>query len=310
MGCIVSSQRVEAATQRADVKDPIPLATPSTGTLAPAGRLTNLPNGARRLTMPSMVLGSTRRTSTADDLRSRRSSSVDRDRNSVGLSFFGRRASSRDSQPEAVSADPLNLGTDTHAAAAPTQWLVMLGERSAGKSTAIRQLKQMHDAPDAADASRFTREVHKYAVSLFKQVLTEATPCATHELTAIAERVKLLKRRAFITPAVAEDLKVLWNEPDILAVQGQLADLQLRKAVRHFASRLDELAAADYVPDSLDLFHVAMPTVGQQETRITSFPGGMALPIIEANIDFRRSAFQARTSARQVGYRHSRPALH
>ena len=198
--------------------------------------------------------------------------------------------------------DSLGLGTDSNAVGAPTQWLVVLGERGAGKTTLIRQLKVSHDGFDETEAARFSREVHKLVTFLFKQILLEVRMPDEHLMSA--ERVRNLKRRATITPEIAADLKIVWIHA---LAQDQPEDAQMRKAAGHFFDRLDDLASADFVPEALDLQHLAIPTVGQQETRIAGFPGDQ-ICIYESNAELRRSSmntiasgiFQGRASVRQA----------
>ena len=313
MGCVVSNGQPSKDESHQPAEAPAAALSEQTeGAKAGGQRMTrshsgSIPLPGRLVAMPSIARGS-RRFSSNENGKTRRSSAADR--LPSGLFFFGNRNSGRFSIPEnstvdpADKADPLDLGSETQAASAPTQWLVVLGERAAGKSTAIRQLKVMYDTIDAnAEATRYCRQVHMYAINIFKQVLREAMPFAIEEHNTIAERVIQLKRRALLTPAVAEDLKVLWTIPCVHTAKNNMSDLQARKAANHFALHLDELASNNYIPEALDLLHVPKPTVGQQDTRISSFPGG-EISLIETNAEFRRSAFQGRVSNRQVRCHH------
>ena len=199
---------------------------------------------------------------------------------------------------EGDKADPLGLGSESKAVGAPSEWLVVLGERGAGKSTLVRQLKFTYDGLEVTEARRFSREVHKLALMLFKKILDAAD--IPSELQEAAERIRQLKRRALITPDVCADLKPLLEQPQVQAVLDALEDQQARKAARHFASRLECLEEEEYTPDTLDLVHLAMPTVGQQETRVNGFPGNQ-ICVYESNQELRNSSqWQGRTSMRQV----------
>lgn len=188
-----------------------------------------------------------------------------------------------------ASNDPLGLGQESDVVAAPTQWLVVMGPRSSGKSTLIRQMKLAHDGSNVTEMLRFTREIHKVAIGLFKQVarLARESIC-NEEGKASADRLLAVRRRALITVEVASDVCLLWNCPEIEAAEDQLADAQARKACRHYVQRAEALAEPDYVPTALDLLHMPVPTLGQQETRIPSFPGG-PLSVFEMANDARSS---------------------
>lgn len=191
--------------------------------------------------------------------------------------------------------DPLGLGKESKAVSAPVQWLVVMGPKGTGKSTLIRQMKHANDGCDIAEALRFARETHKAALALFKQVVKEAEAALPDDLRPVTERLLALKRRAMITAEVAADVHALWEREEVRLAEEQLADARERKACRHFFERIDDLAEPDYVPASLDLLHLKVPTVGQQETRIQTFPGG-ALSLFEVSGETSRSSILFGTS--------------
>ena len=216
---------------------------------------------------------------------------------SGGFNPFGRNgASTRTSgTPEpGWNDDPLALGKDSQAAGAPEQWVVIMGPRGSGKSTLVRQLKLAHDGLDVTDATRFVREVHKYAQGLVKQVISDAIQqLRNHHMKSTAERVLALPRRALLTSADASDILALWQLAEVRDSEEKLVDVLSRRACRYFVQRIEVLTEQDYVPDSLDVMYLALPTVGQQETRITSFAGG-PLSIFETNLDPNRSSTLSR----------------
>ena len=224
------------------------------------------------------------------------------------MNIFGNRSSNRTSsgadssrevEKDSENADPLGLGKDSQAATAPKNWLVVMGPRASGKTTLTRQLKLVHDGTDVSESIRFAREAHKVALALLKQVVSAALPTIADEASKkVAERLLALRRRVMITAEVASDIKTLWARPEVVSCEEQLSDVQLRKACRHYVSRIDVLAAADYVPETLDLLHMAVPTVGQQDTRVHSFPGGQ-LSLFELTNDMSRSSVLFGTSQHQ-----------
>ena len=206
----------------------------------------------------------------------------------------------RDWERNATAADPLGLGKESNVAKAPSQWIAIMGPRGSGKSTLIRQLKLAHDGADVAESKRFTREVHKLAIDCVKQVAKEvATTVSDADARAAADRLQTLGRRAQVNADIAADVRTLWACPEVAhldeepltAVDAHPADVvvQRRKARRHYVERIEELAKGDYVPEPLDLLHMAIPTVGQQETRVAAFPGG-DLSLFELNVEVSRSS--------------------
>ena len=184
--------------------------------------------------------------------------------------------------------DPLDLGKDSQPASAPTNWLVLMGPSSAGKTTLMRQLRLAHDGADVNESIRYVRETHKVALSVMQHVAKEALPALADDMKEVAERLLALRRRAAITTDVARDVKELWSCPDVLQVEDALVNPQMRKACQHYVSRVDALADSDYVPETLDLLHMAVPTVGRQEMRIQNFPGG-TLSMFELTKEMSRS---------------------
>jgi hypothetical protein len=188
--------------------------------------------------------------------------------------------------------DTLDLGKNAVGLGAPVQWVVFIGSSGCGKSTLIRQLKYAYDGCDIEEAMRFVREVHKVALSLLKLVLGTALMSLSDEMKIMAEKLLGLKRRAMITVEIAQNVRVLWRCPEVLVAEEQVADLQARQACRYFADRIDALAEEQYVPDPLDLLHVSIPSVGQQETRVNAFPGG-ELNLIEVSFIAGRNPLSA-----------------
>ena len=203
-------------------------------------------------------------------------------------SFFGRFSATAATRQVAAEDDPLALGTATQKVTAPSQWLVVMGAKSSGKSTLIRQIKMTHEGEDAADSQRFVREVRKVALDLIKQAAKEVAPMLTGgDAKDAAERIQALGRRVQVNAKVASDVHLLWQSPEMAKYEAKLADPQRRKACRHYVHRIDELAHAEYVPEPLDLLHMGIPTVGQQDTRVPSFPGG-ELTLVEVSSDVAR----------------------
>ena len=160
-----------------------------------------------------------------------------------------------------------------------------MGSRASGKSTLIRQLKSAHDTIDVEEASRFAREARKVALELVKQTANEVAPIISDpDAKKAAERLMGLRRRAQVVPEVLADVRKVWQSPEVKTFEEQLSDVQRRKACRHYVQRLEALAQDSYVPETLDLLHMALPTVGQQETRVSSFPGG-ELNLVELCFD-------------------------
>lgn len=197
----------------------------------------------------------------------------------------GSSVASDDATASLADVDTLALGSNTQVVSAPSQWLVVMGSKVSGKSTLIRQLKMTYDGADGLDALRFTREARKVALDLIKRAAKEVAPSlADADAKNAAERIQALGRRAQVTESVASDVHQLWESPQIAKYESQLTDVQSRKACRHYVERIDTLARDDYIPEPADLMYMATPTVGQQETRVPSFPGG-ELTLVEINRD-------------------------
>ena len=213
------------------------------------------------------------------------------------MSIFTSRFSNRTSSSSAsesweegnTNEDPLDLGKDSQPATAPSNWLIVMGPPSSGKSTLVRQLKLAHDGIDVSESIRYVRETHKIALGIFKHVAREALPKLPDDLKKVADRVLALKRRATISSNVAEDIKLLWSDAEVRQIEENLADVQMRKACQHYYSRVEALADDEYVPETLDLLHMAVPTVGQQDTCISNFPGGQ-LSIFELTNEIKLSS--------------------
>ena len=169
--------------------------------------------------------------------------------------------------------DPLGIGKESESVSAPTRWLLVLGTTGSGKTSLIRQLKCECDGLEEAEALRYVKEVHKAALDACREVLKKL-PRIGDEMQAAIDRVLQLRRRSPITTEVASDLKKLWSEKLVVEAVEALESPQQRQVCKHFATRLDELAADGFVPDMQDLLHIRVPTMGQQETRLQNFPGG------------------------------------
>ena len=162
-----------------------------------------------RSTMESFSRSSSRVSNDMSTAMARRTSTVS------NLEEFQRRTSAME--------DPLSLGKESESVKAPSRWLLVLGTTASGRTSIIRELKCAYDGFDDTEALRYVKEVHKTALDACRAVIKKLPPLEG-ELQAAIDRIAQLKRRAQVTSKVAQDLKLLWADKQVVEATKTLVE--------------------------------------------------------------------------------------
>jgi len=172
----------------------------------------------------------------------------------------------------------MKLGGEADAARPPSRRIIIIGTKSCGKSTLIRQLGILFSVQSGEqERLKYKKEVHKAALAAFQALLLGVAP--TEAVKAILE----LRKRSPITAIVAESLAELCAGDSAKAALGAMQDMAARQTCTHFIGRLNVIGAPTFVPDPTDLLYLSVPTSGRQETRLRGTPGG-PLSVVEMSI--------------------------
>ena len=186
---------------------------------------------------------------------------------------------------QVVASVVAELGETADVFAPPNRRVLVMGSPGVGKSTLIRQMKSAYDGLDPAEAARYAKEVHKAALHAFKQ------PMKTLDSDDAIKSVLAMNPRDLKKEMSAEQLRGALADPRVLDAVKSSSDASLRGAFNYYASRLQALTSPGYVPDTEDLLHLYLPTVGSQETRLEASPVG-ALSLVEIGVNLKSSIFE------------------
>lgn len=153
--------------------------------------------------------------------------------------------------------------------------LLLLGTGESGKSTIAKQMKIIHlKGFSQSEKSAYKAVIHN---NVLTSIQTLAVECLKRFGDQMPENVKEIATRfnAFIeenehiliSPAIAEDLKVLWADESMqktLAKAGP--EFYILENISHYLANVDRIATEGYVPDDTDILRARATTTGVYET--------------------------------------------
>jgi len=149
--------------------------------------------------------------------------------------------------------------------------IILLGTGESGKSTIIKQMKLIHQGGFSTEE----RNSHSQVIldTLFGTInlLIQEAKQNGIEIEAQAE-ISIVQEKPISTSnsglskEVANALKILWSDPGIQETLKQRNKLQIVDNIEYLFSRLDSIAAPDYIPSNEDILRTRIMSTGIVET--------------------------------------------
>ena len=80
---------------------------------------------------------------------------------------------------------------------------------------------------------------------------------------------KLCEKDEKMISQVAEDIKVLWEDPAIKKIIGQSKRFGIAESTEYFFQEIDRLASANYIPTAQDILNVREKTTNITEVEFS-----------------------------------------
>lgn len=153
--------------------------------------------------------------------------------------------------------------------------ILLLGAGDSGKSTFFRQIKMLHRQPFSTEERLFFRSViyeniHSSATRLILAMKKIGATVDAHVLQ-IADRLagRSASGALELTAEVVADLREIWSHSTTQMIIDRISDFQIQQTIIYFMNELDRIAALDYLPTDLDIFHSRSRTTGILEMTFT-----------------------------------------
>lgn len=152
--------------------------------------------------------------------------------------------------------------------------ILLLGAGESGKSTIFKQMRILHSKGySKEDRKRFTPVVFGNTLSAIRVLISAVAqlnlPFASRENQDIAERIAGIPEQSIIlsadqvfTKEVADDIKLLWQDPAIQKAFQRGHEFQLSDNAAYFLSSLDKISDPGYLPSVDDVLRCRVKTVG------------------------------------------------
>jgi guanine nucleotide-binding protein G(t) subunit alpha len=143
--------------------------------------------------------------------------------------------------------------------------LLLLGAGESGKSTLFKQMITIYGTgwPESKRAG-YVSIIYDNILSTMKTIL-EQTPNfgpVDPDLEDAKKMIEELKGSEDIDVKIGETLKKLWADPGVTVTYDARAQYQLTDSCAYFLEKIDEVAAADYLPSEQDVLRSRVRTTG------------------------------------------------
>jgi len=154
--------------------------------------------------------------------------------------------------------------------------LLLLGAGESGKSTLFKQMIKLYGVgfSDQDRKNTYVKVVHTNVIICMKalcgQTQQHADPPVSDKLMDFKRKIDDLKGDEDLTPALAQGIAALWEDPGVQSTYEKRNVFQLNDSCKYLLSRVADLAKEDYVPTDLDILSVRVRTTGivQNEFKI------------------------------------------
>lgn len=152
--------------------------------------------------------------------------------------------------------------------------LLLLGAGESGKSTIAKQMKIIHLDGFSKDELLNIRSIIFSNIVGSVRVLVENAYKLNNEISPENQGYarKVLDDNYFtgeLTPAMAKDIKTLWNDQGIKATFNRSAEFQLNDSAEYYFTEIDRIAQEEYMPTHQDVLRSRIKTTGIIETHFS-----------------------------------------
>ncbi|KAL6063563.1 G-protein alpha subunit [Balamuthia mandrillaris] len=151
--------------------------------------------------------------------------------------------------------------------------LLLLGAGESGKSTIAKQMRIIHkDGFSAEDRKAYKSIIYNNAISSMRALCQACEDLGIQIAEESAEAsTRMLENDEFMnggemTQQIAADIKTLWQDEGIRSAFARSNEFQLNDSAAYYFDKIDNLAAAGYVPDEQDVLRSRAKTTGIIET--------------------------------------------
>eukprot|EP00050_Salpingoeca_kvevrii_P022951 m.135239 g.135239 ORF g.135239 m.135239 type:complete len:357 (-) comp9883_c0_seq2:3935-5005(-) len=163
--------------------------------------------------------------------------------------------------------------------------LLLLGAGESGKSTVVKQMRIIHGAGYSTEDKRgFIPLVHENIMTNTRVLLEAAEAWGiSHGLPEAADTVWAYERSddAKFSQKYAPAVKALWQSAGIQQVIKRSNEIQLNDSAVYYFSRLDTIAAPDYLPVEQDILRSRVATTGIVEFKFAMSQGKTIFRMID-----------------------------
>lgn len=149
--------------------------------------------------------------------------------------------------------------------------LLLLGAGESGKSTLFKQMIKIYGKgfPEN-ERKQYIPIVHNNVITSMKTMCEQTDRLGAQQPECLVapnnnglkNKILELKQSDNIDPALARDLKVLWQDPGIKNTYANRAKYQLTDSTDYFLDRLDDIGRPDYIPSEQDVLRSRVRTTG------------------------------------------------
>jgi len=145
--------------------------------------------------------------------------------------------------------------------------LLLLGTGESGKSTIAKQLRILHLDGFTKDELAHYKSVLESNIMMGIARLIETAPAMDYTISPdLASKVSFFADSDIgntpLTPAIAADIKLIWNDPAIQATYDRRAEFQLHGSLPYIIENIDRLATPDGEVTQDDVLQCRIRTTG------------------------------------------------
>jgi len=158
--------------------------------------------------------------------------------------------------------------------------LLLLGAGASGKSTLYKQMITLYGKGiSEKEVAGYRPIIHSNVIHAMQTLCTQSVNYGgvSPSLQAKANELLELKEDTTLTPQIAHDIALLWDDNGIQKTFLSRRNFQLIDSATYFFERLQAISAPDYIPDPQDVLRSRAQTSGVMSSHVTISGKGFQL---------------------------------